>query len=254
MARTKNRARRTSVFNLPSAFALFKPSRKIVLENIWIFGPLYFLFLIFSVHSWIWTPSPDSQNDNWWTDYSWFGSGFTTSGVPAIAWYAIVGFSIMWFVFTLAAGTIVQIMVQKAQLQGAKKHPIYFSELWAPVKEIGWRMLGLYLVMILYIVIGFILFIVPGFIMIRRYFFAPYIMLEKKNSIKEAMEESATMTKPFSGYIYSIIGVMTLIGIINAIPFIGWMISFILGLLYSVAPALRYLQIKRIHSASDTAV
>jgi uncharacterized membrane protein len=43
-----------------------------------------------------------------------------------------------------------------------------------------------------------------------------------------------------------VIGVIFLIGLINIIPFIGWIISFIVGMFYSVAPALRYEELKHL--------
>jgi hypothetical protein len=86
--------------------------------------------------------------------------------------------------------------------------------------------------------------------MLRRYFLSPYILLDEKCSIKDAMEKSAHMTKPYSGSIWGIIGVMFLIGLVNIIPFVGWMVAFVLGALYSVAPALRYQELKRVHSRS----
>src|SRR4029078_7162179 len=121
MAKLTARPRRSSPLNLPGAFKLFKPSRDLVLKNIWIFGPLYIAPLIFTAHASIWTPSATSQNEtHWWWDYSWFGSGFSSSSVPSYFWYAFVGFSLLWFVIVISAGTILQIMAQQAQLDAAK--------------------------------------------------------------------------------------------------------------------------------------
>jgi uncharacterized membrane protein len=89
---------------------------------------------------------------------------------------------------------------------------------------------------------------VPGLIMLRRYFLAPYVMLDKKCSIKEAMDTSAEISKPYSGYVWGVIGVIFLIGLINIIPFIGWIISFIVGMFYSVAPAMRYRELRKLSS------
>ncbi len=146
------------------------------------------------------------------------------------------------------------IMSQAAQLEGSEGKDLHFHRLWQVVKELGWRMLGLYLVMALYIVVGLILLVVPGLIMIRRYFLAPYVMLDRKCSIKEAMELSAAMSKPsgsgdwaiYSRGIWGIIGVMLLISLIHKIPLIGTLVAFVVGMLYSVAPALRYQELKKI--------
>lgn len=95
------------------------------------------------------------------------------------------------------------------------------------------------------IIIGFILLIIPGFIMIRRYFFAPFVMLDKDVSITEAMRRSSKMTKPYTWQIWPIIGVFILLSLPSAVPVIGGIIAIALGMFYSVAPALRYQEIKQ---------
>jgi len=91
-----------------------------------------------------------------------------------------------------------------------------------------------------------LLLIVPGVIAIRRYFLAPYLMLDKDLSIREAMKQSAALSKPYSGSIWGIIGVIVLLSLPSIIPVIGWAVSFVLMLLYSVAPALRYQELKKL--------
>jgi hypothetical protein len=242
----RRRARLGSPLRLHGSFELFGKSRKLIQKNIWIFAPLFALQLLFTFHAWEWTPALGGDTGHHWTRYSWFGSGFTTS-LPDFIWYSFIGFSVIWFVFVIAIGTIVQIMLQEAQLDASEEKNIYFAHLRAVVKELGWRMLGLYLVVSLYVTVGLILFIVPGLIMLRRYILAPYVMLDSKCGIKQAMEHSAEISKPYSGYVWGIIGVMFLIGLFNIIPGIGWMISFVLGFYYSAAPALRYQELKKIH-------
>jgi hypothetical protein len=244
----RSSARRSSPLNLPTAFQLYKPSRDLIFKNLRIFAPLYLIPFIFSIHSWIWTPSANSDTgrSHFW-DYSWFGSGFSTSSLPSYFWYLFIGFSVFWLLFVLVIGTVVQIMSQQAQLDAAQhQRSIEFNQLWSTVKELGWRMVGLYLLILLYVIVGFILLIIPGLIMIRRYFLAPYIMLDTKCSIKEAMDRSADMSKPYSRMIWGIIGVMFLIGLANIIPAVGWLIAFYFGSMYSVAPALHYEQLKKL--------
>jgi uncharacterized membrane protein len=244
----RRRTRRGSPLHITPSFDLFSKSKRLVQDNLGVFLPLYFVPLIFSIHSWIWSPAVGSHQPSFWTDYSWFGNGFNSS-VPVYFWYGFVGFSIIWIVFVIAAGTIVQIMAQSAQLEVAEGRKLAgFQPLWATAKELGWRMLGLYLLIGLYVVVGLILLIVPGLIMLRRYFLAPYVMLDKKCSIKEAMDTSAEISKPYSGYVWGVIGVIFLIGLINIIPFIGWIISFIVGMFYSVAPAMRYRELRKLSS------
>jgi hypothetical protein len=245
MARRAQRARQGSHLYLPGAFDLFRPSKEIVLNNIWIFGPLYAIPFIFWIHSWIWSPLPN-QHVRLWQHAGGFSSGWPGGPLPTYVTFLAVGFSLLWLLIIGAIGTIAQIMSQDAQLDGAKGKHLDFSNLWRVVREIGWRMLGLYVAMFLIILAGFILFIIPGFFMIRRYLFAPYVMLEKRTSIGEALRQSAALGLKNTGSVWGIIGVMFLIGLLNIVPIIGGLASFAMGGLYSVAPALRYLQLKKL--------
>jgi hypothetical protein len=161
-------------------------------------------------------------------------------------------------------GVITQIMSQQAQLEAASGHQVIaFDKLWPIVKRAAWEMFGLYLIIGLYVVSPLALWVIlywmlgasaliffplgiVSLIMVRRYFLAPYFMLDKKMGITEAMDTSAEITKAYSYSIWSIIGVMVLVGLLNIIPAIGWFIAFILGSLYSAAPALRYHELKKL--------
>jgi hypothetical protein len=246
MARTSNRPRYNSPLNLPGAFQLFKPSRDIVIKNIWIFGPLYGVPLLFFLHSWLWSPPLAIPGNHLASHLDSFSSGWLFSPTANYTFSALIGFSIIWFLFALAIGTIAQIMSQAAQLEAVEDKPLHFYRLWQVVKELGWRMLGLYLLVGLYVFVGLILFIVPGLIMLRRYYLASYVMLDKKCSVKEAMERSSAMSKPYSKSVWGIIGVMFLIALVSVVPYIGSLVAFVLSLLYSVAPAMRYQQLKKL--------
>lgn len=244
MARTNTRARRNSPLYLPSAFDLFKPSKNLVLKHIWIFGPLYAVPFIFWLHSWLWSPRPN-QHVSWWHGADGFSAGWPGAPLPTYSTFLVVGFSLLWLVLILVVGTIVQIMSQQAQLEASQRRRISFEQLWPVVQRRGWRLVGLYIVVSLVVFVGLLLLIIPGLIMIRRYFLAPYVMLDKDTGIRESMDQSAALSKINTGSIWGIIGVMFLIGMINLIPIIGGLVSFALGSLYSVAPALRYQQLKR---------
>lgn len=237
-----HRARRGSPLNLPSAFELFSQSKELVLKNIWIFGPLYAVPVIFWVHDWIWSPTSGAH---WWDRI--YGAGGNWAVSPATSWESgFVGFSIFWLIITAVLGTIAQFVTVIAALQATEHKELDFQELWQQVKKIGWRLLGLYILTGLYVLVGFILLIIPGLIMLRRYFLAPFVMIDKNCGITEAMERSAAMTKPYSGSVWGIIGVMFLIGIISIVPYIGGLASLILGMLFVCAPALRYQQLKKL--------
>lgn len=239
----KPKPRKGSPLHLTSAWDLFKPSKDLVLKHIWIFGPLYAVYVLFTLHSWIWTPATPQGVHHWW----WNNNYVTTPSGPGPVFlnYTFIGFSVFWLLISVVVGTIVQIMSQRAQLDAAEGKTPLFDNLWATVKELGWRMLGLYIVATLVIVVGFILLIIPGVFMVKRYFLSPYVMLDQKVGIREAMNKSAAMS-PSLGAIWGIVLVGILFGLIAIIPLIGWLVSFALTMLYSVAPALRYQELKRL--------
>jgi hypothetical protein len=218
----RKRARRNSPLYMPGAFDLFTPSKELVLNNIWVFGPLYAVTLVFYIHSWIWSPLPN-QHVGWWHSADGFSSGWPGGPFPGYFTFISVGFSILWLLIIAFVGTVAQIMAQSAQLR---------------VTE-GRSLMGIL------ISIGLILLIIPGLILIRRFFFAPYIMLDKKTGIREALDQSANLSRVNTGAIWGVIGVMFLIGLANIIPIIGGLVAFCFGSLYSVAPALRYQQFKK---------
>ena len=83
--------------------------------------------------------------------------------------------------------------------------------------------------------------------MIRRYFLSPYVMVNEDLSISGAMQRSDELSKPYSGAVWGVIGVAFLISITSSLLFeIGPYVSFVLGIFYSVAPALRYLELKKL--------
>ncbi len=242
MARKSKRPRKNSPLNFPGAFGLFKPSKELVLKNAWIFGPLYATPLIFGIHSWIWTPA-NVNGHSWQHSYSlnWPGGP-----LPTYDSSIFIGFSIFWLIFVLVAGTLASVMSQAAQLDAVEGKPLDFQILWQTVKKVGLRLFGLYIATGIVVILGLFLLIVPGLIFIRRYFLAPYIMIEKQIGIREAMDQSAELSKRNTGSVWGVIGVMVLISMIAIVPFIGGLVAFILGSLYSVAPALRYQQLKRL--------
>lgn len=245
MARTSRRTRRNSPLHMPGAFDLYTPSKELVLKNIWIFGPLYAVPFIFYVHSWIWSPLPH-QKVHWWQHGDKFSSGWTGSPWPSDVTFLVVGFSLLWLILVAVVGTMVQIMTQAAQLDAVENRPLDFQHLWRVVKELGWRLFGLYVAMAVIIVVGFVLLIIPGFFMIRRYMLAPFVMIDQKTGIREALDKSAELSLINTGALWGVMGVMLLIGMLNIIPFIGGLLSFAVGSLYSLVPALRYQQLSRL--------
>ncbi|MFZ1323746.1 MAG: hypothetical protein WAQ57_01125 [Candidatus Saccharimonadales bacterium] len=105
-----------------------------------------------------------------------------------------------------------------------------------------WPLIGTAFLTGLIIGVGFLLFIVPGIIFLRRYLLAPYYVLDRGLGISEAMAASADESKQYSGSVYGIMGLNILFVLIGIIPILGQIAGTILQILYSVAPALRYLE------------
>lgn len=242
----KPKGRRSSPLYLPSAFELFKPSRDLVMKHIWVFGPLYIIPTLFLINSWLGNVGTLHGRHLW---YWWFqnkGPSLNLPTVPTYDWGFFLGIIGLWGVFWLIASLIVRIMSQGAQLEAAEGKTPALDKLWGTVKELGWRMVGLYAVTAVIVFVGFILLVVPGLFMLRRYLLAPYVMLDKKCSIREALDHSAALSLKNTGAVWGLLSVMFLIFLVNFIPIIGGLAAITLGFLYSVAPALRYEQLKRL--------
>lgn len=239
MTETKNKSTQTAPV---SAFDLFGKSSSAVQKNLSTFVILNLLPAATMLGSAI----SQSRHTDQANDFNGIGA---LSGLPTYAIASLAGFGILIFVVVVIAGFIIRAMLYALQLQAAKDKSPDLSALWQVGKKYWLRLLGLNIVVGLLIIGGFLLLIVPGLIMIRRYFLAPYILVEKDTTIGEAMRQSAALSKPYSWSIWGIIGVSILISIPSFIPFVGQIISFVLNILYSVAPALRYEELKKLSKA-----
>jgi hypothetical protein len=89
------------------------------------------------------------------------------------------------------------------------------------------------------VIVGLILLIVPGIIMMRRYYLAPFYLIDKKMGVFEAMRTSAQASKQYSDSIYGVFGVMLLFLLLCFV-----LVGFALLMMYYCADALRYEQIR----------
>jgi hypothetical protein len=218
-----------------SAFSLFEKSVEIVRRNILIFGLLYILPFILSARSFT---NEDAHHN---------GSGITWNSLwPSLDDWLVISILIAVSLFAAIIFIFVQVMTTVAQFEGTRVQIVKLSAVWAKSLKFFWRMIGLYILSILMILGGLILLIVPGVIMIRRLFLSPYVLLDKDVGIREAMRRSAKISKPYSSSVYAVIGVIILISLLGIIPFAGFVLSFVFGMLYSIAPALRYQEIKKL--------
>jgi hypothetical protein len=70
-------------------------------------------------------------------------------------------------------------------------------------------------------------------------------MIEGDLSIKDAMEKSALTSERDPGAIWGVLGVGILLSLTGIFPLVGGLISLVVTALYSAAPAIRYVQMKK---------
>lgn len=221
-----------------SSFDLFDKSSAAVKRNLKVFIVLYIPGLISALSSY--QNKPEDQ------------SGFAmisdnVSGLPVSAIVALGAATALLVAIFMIAGILYQTALFGLELESSKGKIATYAQLWQIAKKYSLRLLGLGIVAGIYITLGLILFIVPGLILIRRYFLAPYALVDKDMGIMEAMRYSTEISKAYSGYIWGVIGVTILIAMTNVVPIFGALIALVLGVLYSVAPALRYQELKKLH-------
>lgn len=222
---------------LPDAFSLFKPSFEGIKLNIWTFISIVAIPLILYMVAVLISGG--------------FGAAtsFDGSGAPGVG----AGISLAILVpVAIAVLLVITPAMTYLAIQSTRNREVGLEEAIRVGLKYVWRYLGYNIVFALLLVGGLILFIVPGLIVLRRYFLAGYYLVDEDLSIRDAMNRSATQSKPFSWAIWSLLGVVVLINFLSFIPYIGEPASFALSILYTFAPAVRYHQIVK-HTAKAKA-
>lgn len=223
-----------------SAFALLPKSYGLVRANLNIFIALYSvsgLFALWSFLNWF-TDNKQTWSDEQFDPSSWVGavSGLHVSTPAGVG----VGFAFLLAVILV----IFSLMGVILTLRVAQHGKIELPAVWNEFKRKGLKLLALEIVMGILVILGFFAFIVPGIILLWRFFLAPYILLDKNTGLDEALRRSWRMTKGNFFPIFAVILVSFLFGLTGLIPYIGIIISFLLAVAYSCAPALRYQELK----------
>lgn len=132
---------------------------------------------------------------------------------------------LVWLVL-FAVGIIVKIGWTKIMLHIEEGEKAHLKELFTHL-EIFWRYLGVYLIYIVAVMIGFVLLIIPGFYVMLKYSFAPILILDKKDlKISEAFKQSALMTKDIKWKLLGLFVVMVLLNILGVIALgVGLLVS-----------------------------
>ena len=211
---------------LPTAFELFSYSKKAVQLN---FIPFLFIGLLPALLAA--AANVAGGHSDWVRNFSHSPHGISSG---FISLWALAG---LFSLLTIAARPWLEVL-------SAKNQTTTFGDTFSKGLHYFWRMLGLEVLIGLIVVGGLILLIVPGIIFLRRYFLAPYFMVDQDLGIRESLRKSSTATKGHSGAIWGVIGVGILLGLTNVVPVLGPFIAAILTWLYSCAPAFRYQQLK----------
>jgi len=234
MAKKKRNAKSDNKV-LASSLSLFAPSMNAFMRNL----PTFIILLAL--------PFAVTLNN--------LPNGMSDSNNIAIDTSLILGIIFGVAIF-LVIYVILYALITKLQLEAAKGKVVSLRQLWASTKS---RIVTFGLLCIAIgalVTVGLIAFIIPGIIFFRRYVMAPYILLDNDDmTISEAMNKSAEMSKPYSGYIWGVIGLVIMLSFTTVIPFTGPMLSFVLTSIYGIALPLRYLEIKKLgrgHSQRKT--
>lgn len=230
-----------SKVNTGSAFDLLGKSLEIVKNNWQMFTLVNIFGIIYAI--------TDGLN---WGDYDnnkinnpLLSSPSEISGAQL---GSIIGGGLLILLIFAAINFFFIVMGIALQLKTAGGRKPDFNELFDDGKKYFFPMLGLIIVMAVVIIIGFILLIVPGVIALGRLAMAPFIMIDKKVGIEEALKQSNELGKKYFGKIWAVIGVTILIslvtGIISGIPLLGPLVGAAIGIAYSVILALRYQQLQ----------
>ncbi len=219
-----------------SAFKLFSESKDLVMQNLMPFAVLAAIPLLMSLAG----------------RASLSGSRFGMSGfsvtTAAWSWSRAGTFTILGLAAVIIS-LVIQAMIYVLALQTADGKKPGLDDIYAATKKYILRIIGLSILVGLVIMVGLIALIVPGLIFLRRYFLAPYVLIDKDVSITGAMRKSAELTKPYSGSIWALFGVGILLSLPTIVPMVGAVIASILAMLYAVAPALRYRELEKLTKA-----
>ena len=207
-----------------NAFQLIKKSWEAVRLNLVTFILVYLAPIIFiSAAVTVALPFFFAGND-----------GATGAGIVLLI-IAVTGLIVLSIMLAIAS-----IIVQLASVRGKK---ISFSEAVNQALPYFWRLVGLTILSILVIGLGFLLFIIPGVLAMFFLLLASYVLIDQKIGIVDAMRKSYEITKAHWKVVGALIIVQFVIGLPAVVPVFGTIISMALAIAYFCLPAIIYLRI-----------
>lgn len=224
---------KTSELKLTSSFDLFTKSKDAIKNNVWLYIAVNIVpFVLFAL---IMLPLL-------FLSFSGFADEDKVSAVKSFNVLAVI----IGIAFVMFFVSIYTAIVTFTNLRLAQNKKPSFEAIWKDSKS---KFVDIFFAQILaglMVILGFILLVVPGFFMIRRYYLVSYFVADQGLSPVQALKKCKEQSIKASGYVFGLLGVTLLLSLTGIIPLIGGILSMVLGFLYGVAPALRYLEIKKL--------
>lgn len=152
----------------------------------------------------------------------------------------IVG--IIWRIFNISVSDYLQV-------KAASGKTVSVAECYRRGLRFWLRIVAFEILFGIMILIGLILVIVPGLIVLRRYYYTPFYIINKDMSIGAAMRASASDTLPVSGWVWGTFGVTFAFAILalllTSIRYIGPLLAALVSLIYFFGTALRWREVSR---------
>jgi uncharacterized membrane protein len=181
---------------------------------------------------------------------SWMVGGFFGSKETALsgASSVLTVISILYGVFFLGPVGYGQ---QFAYLKAARNDKLDIQDMFEVFKNY-WNAVGSYLLTAIIVVVGSILLIVPGIIFACKLAFVPYLVVDRKMGVMDAIKESWNMTKGHAGQVFLI----CLLGIpIGIAGFICLGVGIIIAIMWiSMASASLYYAVSKERELKSGAV
>lgn len=237
-------ARAKKHVNLTPAVDLFGKSYGLVRKNLNVYALVYAIPAAMAIAGVIQIIA-DNQRHGWNWGHA-FSSSFLGANLGSDSSVQTAS-TILYIVLLL--GTIVSYFLAVVlNLRVSEGKSPSLRSVWNEVTQ-DWlwaKLLGLGALTILIMIVGLVLIVIPFIILLWRLFLAPYILVDKKTRVFDALSMSWNMTKGYAWPIYSIILFGFALALTGVVPIVGTLFSFALGVAYAAAPALRYQEIKKL--------
>lgn len=127
---------------------------------------------------------------------------------------------VLYTVLMLISG-VVNILMSVALILAIDNRSLTVKEAYKGAASFFWRYLGLTIVMMVILFIGFILFIIPGIILSIWFAFSTFILILERSAIKEALSRSREYVRGRWWGVFGRVVVMTLILVVLTIVVSG---------------------------------